>query len=97
MSRCEVLVLSLLALVVVGIYSNTLHAPFVFDDYSSIRNNAAIQLTTFTLKDITKAGSEAYRTRRPVAYMSFAMARSCPSSVPVHEHSQRGALEGGEQ
>ena len=73
MSRCEVLVLSLLALVVVGIYANTLHAPFVFDDYNNIRNNVAMRLTTFTLKDITKAGSGAYRTRRPVAYMSFAL------------------------
>src|SRR5262249_27972579 len=73
MSRCEALVLSLLALVVVGIYSNTLHVPYVFDDHSTIRNNPAIQLTAFTLKDITKAGSGAYSTRRPVAYMSFAL------------------------
>jgi hypothetical protein len=73
MSRGEVLVLALLALVVVGSYSNTLRAPFVFDDYSSIVNNAAIRLTTFTLQDITQAGASVYRTSRPVAYMSLAL------------------------
>ena len=73
MSRYEILGLSLLAILIIGIYSNTLEAPFVFDDNMNIQNNRSIQLTTFTIEKIVRAGFEGHSSNRPFANISFAL------------------------
>lgn len=60
--------LLLLALIALAAYSNTLHAPFVFDDISSIVDNGVI-------KDLSRFFSEgrAFNPRRVVGYFTFAL------------------------
>src|SRR5262245_19855031 len=71
--RCEVLVLSLLALLVLCIYSNTFEAPFVLDDNMNILNNHPIRMTTLTIEEVRKAVFKSYNAQRPLAIMSFAL------------------------
>jgi tetratricopeptide (TPR) repeat protein len=73
MSRYEILFLSLLSLLIFCIYSNTLEAPFVFDDYANIQNNSSIRLNTFTIEEIIRAGFKSYIPSRPIANISFAL------------------------
>jgi tetratricopeptide (TPR) repeat protein len=55
------------------IYSSNLDGPFVFDDGSNIKNNAAIRLTTLSWSDLKKAATNSPLSNRPLAYISFAL------------------------
>jgi len=65
--------LSLLAIFIFLIYSNTLGSPFVFDDGHNILRNPHIRLTKLTLKGIRSAGIESPSPQRPVSNISFAL------------------------
>jgi Flp pilus assembly protein TadD len=65
--------LSFLAVLVFGIYANTLDGPFIFDDSPNIRDNPHIRLKTLTLEGIKRAGFENPSPNRPVANVSFAL------------------------
>jgi tetratricopeptide (TPR) repeat protein len=69
----ETLLLSLLAMVVILIYADTLTTPFIFDDLSNIRNNPHIRVPALSLKNLAWAGFHSQETRRPVANISFAL------------------------
>ena len=69
----ETLLLSLLAMVVILIYVDTLTTPFIFDDLSNIRNNPHIRVPALSLKNLAWAGFHSQETRRPVANISFAL------------------------
>jgi protein O-mannosyl-transferase len=53
------------------VYSNTLGAPFVFDDIRSINDNIYIRMTAFTPEQIARIGNSPLS--RPVANFSFAL------------------------
>lgn len=58
----------------VGIYSNTLEAPFYFDDIKNIQDNPHIRLTKLNLKKIVNAAFNSYTTKkRPISYITFAL------------------------
>lgn len=69
----ELLTLFLLVAAVSLVYSNTLDAPFVFDDVINIRNNPHIRLTHISTDGIHSAGFRSLMARRPVANISFAL------------------------
>ncbi|MEJ2286209.1 MAG: tetratricopeptide repeat protein [Desulfobacterales bacterium] len=69
----EILLLSLLAVVVILIYADTLTAPFIFDDLINIYNNPHIRVPALSFKNLAWAGFESPVTRRPVANISFAL------------------------
>ena len=66
------LIFILLGILVFGIYSQTIEAPFVFDDSRRIEENRHIRLTELSPKDIVKAGFKSSKTR-PVAFITFAL------------------------
>ena len=56
-----------------GAYSNTLQAPFYFDDYQNILENSAIRMEQLNLSGLMKAWTESTVPSRPVANISFAL------------------------
>jgi Flp pilus assembly protein TadD len=62
-----------LAILVFSIYTNTLRAPFFFDDEINITRNPHIRLTQITIDGLIKAGFESYLPRRPMANLSFGL------------------------
>ena len=68
--RYQALFLSLLVLVGVIIYANTLHAPFVFDDQDAITNNPFIRMEEITGRSIIDAAL-GFGKSRPVSMLSF--------------------------
>jgi tetratricopeptide (TPR) repeat protein len=54
-------------------YSNTLQAPFYFDDIQNIVDRSAIRLESLSLKNLIKAGQEGTVVSRPLANISFAL------------------------
>jgi hypothetical protein len=66
------LILSFLALVAFLLYSNSLQAPFVFDDWHNIQDNPHIRITTLDWENISKVAVEKY-ANRPLAHISFAL------------------------
>ncbi|MGD9300548.1 MAG: tetratricopeptide repeat protein [Desulfobacterales bacterium] len=71
--RRQTLLLSLLAIVVILIYAETLTAPFIFDDLSNIYNNPHIRIPALSLENLAWAGFNSPEGRRPVANISFAL------------------------
>ena len=69
----EILLLSLLVVVVILIYTDTLTTPFIFDDLNNIHNNPHIRVPSLSLKNLAWAGFHSPETRRPVANISFAL------------------------
>ena len=69
----DVLLLVFSALLVILLYSNSLHAPFILDDRPSIEENPHIRLTSLSLAGLWEAGFESHLPRRPVANISFAL------------------------
>lgn len=65
--------LFLLIMSAVLLYSNTLEAPFYFDDEQNIVQNPYIRLTELTFKKIVQAGFESPASQRPIANISFAL------------------------
>ena len=59
-------------LLVVVSYSNTLSAPFVFDDQQNIVHNPNIRMTELSLSSLTRTLSD-NPTPRPIAYLSFGL------------------------
>ncbi len=59
--------------VVATVYSKNLDGPFVYDDYSSILRNTAIRIDSLSPHTILKAGMESPLSKRPVAYITFAL------------------------
>ena len=71
--KFETLLLSLLAVVVILIYADTLSTPFIFDDIHNIRDNPHIRVTSLSLKNLIRAGFQSPESNRPVANISFAL------------------------
>ncbi|MBE9544246.1 MAG: tetratricopeptide repeat protein [Proteobacteria bacterium] len=69
----ETLLLSLLAIVVILIYADTLTTPFIFDDLNNISNNPHIRVPALSFENLAWAGFNSPETRRPVANISFAL------------------------
>ena len=71
--KYETLLLSLLAIVVILIYTDTLTTPLIFDDIRNIRDNPHIRVSSLSLKNLTRAGFQSPESSRPVANISFAL------------------------
>jgi len=71
--KYETLLLSLLVIVVILIYADTLTTPFIFDDINNIRDNPHIRIPFPSLKNLAWAGFQSPETKRPVANISFAL------------------------
>jgi len=56
-----------------GIYSNTLIAPFVFDDFHNIKKNPHIRLKNLDYQRLYDAGFKSPRSNRPLSNISFAL------------------------
>jgi tetratricopeptide (TPR) repeat protein len=69
----EILLLSLLAVVVILIYADTLTTPFIFDDLVNIHDNPHIRVPALSLKNLAWAGFNSPIGSRPVANISFAL------------------------
>lgn len=67
--------MTLLVFVILGffIYSNTLKAPFFFDDEAHIPENPHIRLTELTFKGITEAALKSPLPHRLIANITFAL------------------------
>jgi len=63
----------LLAAVAIGIYSNTIGGPFVFDDHENIGRNPHLQLTRIDWQTLYDAAFNGVISTRPVSYVSFAL------------------------
>lgn len=64
-----------IAIVTVLVYLPGLHGDFIFDDFPNLINNAALQVTSFSMADFWAAAwsSEAGTLRRPVSMVTFAL------------------------
>jgi len=71
--KYETLLLSLMAIVVILTYADTLTTPFILDDIGNILANPHIRLQSLSLKNITQAGFQSPESSRPVANISFAL------------------------
>ncbi|MFZ5573413.1 MAG: tetratricopeptide repeat protein [Thermodesulfobacteriota bacterium] len=71
--RLEILFLLLAACLVLLVYSNTFHNPFIFDDVVGITGNPNIRLKEFTLGGLLRAPLDNEYSSRPVALISFAL------------------------
>ena len=63
----------LLAAVAIGIYSNTIGGPFVFDDHENIARNPHLQITRLDWPSLHHAAFGGVISTRPVSYISFAL------------------------
>jgi Tfp pilus assembly protein PilF len=84
--RHEVLLLSLLAVIVVLIYTPSLTTPYIFDDISNIRDNPHIRIASLSLKNLAWAGFHSPIANRPVANISFALNYYINGYNPVGFH-----------
>jgi len=82
----EILLLSLLAIIVVLIYTPSLTTPFIFDDISNIRDNPHIRIPALSLQNLVWAGFHSPITNRPVANISFALNYYANGYNPVGFH-----------
>jgi hypothetical protein len=67
--------IGVLILIVSGfiIYSNTFHAPFQFDDSTSIKQNSSIIIKGLTLSELIKVCTNRHNRLRCIGYVSFAL------------------------
>ncbi len=65
-------------------YANTIHVPFLFDDYQNIVTNQHIRLTDLTVERLGDAGFASPHPHRWVAYISFAL------NYFVHQYNPAG-------
>ena len=63
----------LMLLLAMFVYSNTLDAPFVFDDVANIKRNPHVKMTEFSWESLRAAAFDSRDNDRPVAYVSFAL------------------------
>jgi len=66
----SIVVISLFCIVC---YCNIMQAPFVFDDFSNIRNNPFVRVTSLGFGQLYDAAFESVLPRRPIANISFAL------------------------
>ena len=71
--RYEILLLTILAVVVILIYTPTLTTPYIFDDTNNIRDNPHIRIPSLNLKNLAWAAFHSPLKTRPVANISFAL------------------------
>ena len=71
--KYEILMLSLLAIVVILIYADTLTTPFILDDIHNIRDNSHIRMHSLSLNNLMRAGFQSPDPSRPIANISFAL------------------------
>ncbi len=84
--RRETLLLSLLAVVVILIYADTLTSPFIFDDLPNIFHNPHIRVPSLSLENLAWAGFQSPIGSRPVANISFALNHYFNGYNPVGYH-----------
>jgi tetratricopeptide (TPR) repeat protein len=84
--RDEILLLSLLAVLVVLIYTPSLTGPFIFDDIGNIRDNPHIRVPALSLENLAWAAFHSPITNRPVANISFALNYYANGYNPVGFH-----------
>jgi tetratricopeptide (TPR) repeat protein len=82
----ETLLLSLLAVVVILIYADTLTSPFIFDDLPNIFHNPHIRVPALSFENLAWAGFQSPEGRRPVANISFALNHYFNGYNPVGYH-----------
>ncbi len=82
----ETLLLSLLAIVVILAYADTLTAPFIFDDLNNIQDNPHIRIPNLSIENLLWAGFHSPEDRRPVANISFALNYYVHGYNPVGYH-----------
>jgi Flp pilus assembly protein TadD len=82
----ETLLLSLLAVVVILIYADTLTSPFIFDDLPNIFHNPHIRVPSLSLENLAWAGFQSPIGSRPVANISFALNHYFNGYNPVGYH-----------
>ncbi|MGY8814122.1 MAG: tetratricopeptide repeat protein [Gammaproteobacteria bacterium] len=63
----------LLAIIVLVIYSNSLDAPFVFDDHDNITNNQFIKINELSISQLYDAAFKGIHSFRPLVKISFAL------------------------
>lgn len=75
MSKHCFTLLALACIIVLGtfLYSNTLHAPFLFDDVQNITENKHIRISQFSASSLLEACRKSPNSNRPVANISFAL------------------------
>jgi len=78
------LILLLFVVLGFGIYSNTLEAPFHFDDEPDIIENSHIRITNLSFNAIKNAGFNNFDSSRPIAYISFAI------NYYFHQYNPKG-------
>jgi Flp pilus assembly protein TadD len=71
--RHQTLLLFLLAVIIILIYTQTLTAPYIFDDIQNIRDNPHIRVPFLSFKNLAWAGFQSPLANRPVANISFAL------------------------
>ena len=72
-SRHPIVLMLIPVVLVAGIYSNTLHVSFQFDDIMNIRDNPHIRITEISPRSLMEAGFKSLAFHRPVANISFAL------------------------
>ena len=82
----QTLLLSLLAIVVILIYADTLTSPFIFDDLPNIFHNPHIRIPALSFENLAWAGFQSPEARRPVANISFALNHYFNGYNPVGYH-----------
>jgi hypothetical protein len=82
----ETLLLSLLAVIVILIYTGALTSPFIFDDSPNIIHNPHIRIPTLNFENLAWAGYQSPESRRPVANISFALNYYFNGYNPVGYH-----------
>lgn len=75
----------------VGLYANSLHAPFVFDDLQNIEQNPLIRVSGWDLAALRRAAFES-PSPRPVANLSFALSWALGDGDPFAFHCFNVAL-----
>jgi tetratricopeptide (TPR) repeat protein len=83
----ETLLLSMLAIVVILIYADTLTSPFIFDDLPNILHNPHIRVPALSFENLAWAGYHSPESWRPVANISFALNHFFNGYNPVGYHA----------
>jgi tetratricopeptide (TPR) repeat protein len=78
----HVVVAAALGALTLGLYASTADFPFVFDDLNNIRDNPHIRVERLSWDALWQAATRGY-TKRPVAYVSFALSHRVGGLEPA--------------
>ena len=78
----HVVVAAVLGALTLGLYASTADFPFVFDDLNNIRDNQHIRVERLSWDALWQAATRGY-TKRPVAYLSFALSHRVGGLEPA--------------